>query len=109
MVFVRPLKLPSLHIHFFFVRSGPSGVPPPFVPWQAVHIAPATWPWKMRPPNATIAGVAPGATGSAAAPASGCVPSGGFACACITSPGEAVKLGQGLYAAFAVEPCALPL
>src|SRR5580658_7330359 len=45
ITFKIPAKLPSLHSHFFFVRSGPNGDPVAFAPWQPVQLAPPTWPW----------------------------------------------------------------
>src|SRR6202041_1444900 len=113
IVFVITAKLPSLHSHFLFfpASGGPKGVPSPLSPWQPVQAAPPTWPWYIRLPSATIAGVAPSGTAAfpfdeAAAPASGCVPSGGFAAATTGSPGAAVKLGHGV--TFAAPPSAPP-
>src|SRR5262245_45586785 len=82
MVLVIAARLPSLHSHLPLVRSGPTGLPAPLLPWHPSQGALATWPWKMRFPSATCAAVAPGGTGSApaaCAPASGWMPSGGTA------------------------------
>src|ERR1700752_4672275 len=87
--------LPSPHSHLFTVNEGPKVDPSAFIPWQPVQPAPPTCPTYTRLPSATISGVAPGGRDPfAAAPAFGCVPSGGLAVVSAISPAGASLLGQ---------------
>src|SRR5271166_2846419 len=71
--------LPLPHSHLPLVKSEPMPVPLPFVPWHPAHVPPSACPSKMRSPNATCSGDAPGGIGSGLAPALGWIPSGGKA------------------------------
>src|ERR1700730_11047527 len=90
-------RLPSPQSHFPFVRSGASGVPLAFEPWQPAHVPLSACPWKMRAPRAISASVAPGGTGSEATadcePALGLMPSGGNTLAFVLVPTRGVEAG----------------
>jgi hypothetical protein len=44
-------KLPSPHSHLPLVRSGATGVPRAFDPWQPSHVPPPASPWNTRAPR----------------------------------------------------------
>jgi len=74
-VIARTLPLP--HSHLSFVKLEPMPVPLPSVPWHPAHVPPSACPSKIRWPNSTWSGDAPGGIGSGLAPAFGWMPSGG--------------------------------